>query len=109
MQSEVIYTVRVASTDELTPLTIHSVLDPILYDLTDPTIRRTPTTAQVRDKELPGFLYERPFNQRYVNHVLEMLLSIIRFGGQGLAKTARTTSIRRSHHTGLIRRVESGK
>jgi hypothetical protein len=75
----------------------------------DPSIRRTPTAAKIRGKELQGFLYERPFDQRYTTHLFEMLLSIIRFGGQGFAKTARSTPIRRSHHTGLIQRVESGE
>lgn len=75
----------------------------------DPSIRRIPTTTQIRGRELQGFLYERSFDQRYTNHLLEMLLSIVRFGGQGFAKTARTTVIKRSHHGGLIERVESGK
>ncbi|KAJ6523556.1 Dopey, N-terminal-domain-containing protein [Mycena capillaripes] len=83
------------------------VLDPILFDLLDPSIRRIPTTTKVKGKELQGFLYERPFDQRYTNHLLEMLLSIIRFGGQGFAKTARSTSIKRSHHAGLIQRIET--
>ncbi|KAJ7610904.1 Dopey, N-terminal-domain-containing protein [Roridomyces roridus] len=83
------------------------VLDPILFDLLDPTIHRIPNTTKVRGKELQGFLYERSFDQRYINHLLEMLLAIIRFGGQGFAKTARSTSIKRSHHEGLIQRVES--
>ncbi|KAJ7665387.1 Dopey, N-terminal-domain-containing protein [Mycena polygramma] len=83
------------------------VLDPIIFDLLDPSIRRIPNTAKVRGKELQGFLYERPFDQRYTNHLMEMLLSIIRFGGQGFAKTARITSIKRSHHSGLIQRVEA--
>ncbi|KAJ7755024.1 Dopey, N-terminal-domain-containing protein [Mycena maculata] len=83
------------------------VLDPILFDLLDTSIRRLPNTAKVRGRELQGFLYERPFDQRYVNHLLEMLLSIIRFGGQGFAKTTRSTSIKRSHHSGLMQRVES--
>ncbi|KAJ7269339.1 Dopey, N-terminal-domain-containing protein [Mycena haematopus] len=83
------------------------VLDPILFDLLDPSIRRIPNTAKVTGRELHGFIYERPFDQRYTNHLLEMLLSIIRFGGQGFAKTARSTSIKRSYHTGLIQRVET--
>ncbi|KAJ7070662.1 Dopey, N-terminal-domain-containing protein [Mycena amicta] len=84
------------------------VLDPILFDLLDPGIRRQPTATKVKGKELQGFLYERSFDQRCVNHLLDMLLSIIRFGGQGFAKTTRSTSIKRSHHSGLIQRVESG-
>ncbi|KAJ7750196.1 Dopey, N-terminal-domain-containing protein [Mycena metata] len=83
------------------------VLDPILFDLLDPSIRRIPNTTKVKGRELHGFLYERPFDQRYTNHLLEMLLSIIRFGGQGFAKTACGTSIKRSHHAGLIQRVET--
>lgn len=85
------------------------VLDPILHDLLDPLIRRTPHTAKVHGKELPGYLYERSFDQRYVNHILETLLAVVRFGGQGFAKTARTTAIRRTQHSGLLQRVESRK
>jgi hypothetical protein len=85
------------------------VLDPILHDLLDPSILRTPTTAQIHGKELPAFLYERPFDQRYIHHLLETLLSIVRFGGQGFAKTARSTAIRRTHHPGLRHRVDTGK
>ena len=85
------------------------VLDPILHDLLDPSILRTSTTAKVHGKELPGFLYERPFDQRYIQHLLETLLSIVRFGGQGFAKTARTTAIRRTYHAGLRQRVDAGK
>lgn len=84
------------------------VLDPILYELLDPAIRRTTTTAKVHSKELSGFLYERPFDQRYIHHLLETLLSIVRFGGQGFAKTARSTPIRRTLHTGLLERVDAG-
>ncbi|KAJ7204429.1 Dopey, N-terminal-domain-containing protein [Mycena pura] len=84
------------------------VLDPILFDLLDPGIRRIPNTTKVKGKELQGFVYERPFDQRYINYLLDILLSIIRFGGQGFAKTARSTSIKRTHHTGLVQRVESG-
>lgn len=63
---------------------------------------------KVKGKELQGFSYERPFDQRYINHLLDMLLSIIRFGGQGFAKTARSMPIRRSHHDGLVQRVDAG-
>ncbi|KAG6813245.1 hypothetical protein H0H92_012882 [Tricholoma furcatifolium] len=84
------------------------VLDPILFELMDPSVLRIPSTVRVRDRELQTFLYERPFDQRYTNHLLDLLLSIIRFGGQGFAKTARSTPIRRSHHAGLVQRVESG-
>ena len=84
------------------------VLDPILYDLLDPAIRRLPTTAKIHGKELSGFLYERSFDQRYIHHLLETLLSVVRFGGQGFAKTARSTAVRRTLHGGLLERIDAG-
>lgn len=75
----------------------------------DPSIRRSIATIKVKGKELPGFSYERPFDQRYINHLLEMLASVIRIGGQGFVKTAHISPIKRSHHAGLVSRVESGQ
>jgi len=85
------------------------MLDPIIFELMDPSIRRSMTAMKVKGKELPGFLYERPFDQRYINHLLEMLASVIRICGQGFVKTARISAIKRSHHAGLVSRVESGE
>ncbi|KXN85691.1 Protein dopey [Leucoagaricus sp. SymC.cos] len=85
------------------------ILDPILYELLDPAVLRTPTQVKVHGKEIQGFTYEKPFDQRYINYLLEVLLSIVRFGGQGFAKTARTSYIRRSHHAGLVNRVDANK
>ncbi|EPQ60111.1 hypothetical protein GLOTRDRAFT_101965 [Gloeophyllum trabeum ATCC 11539] len=82
------------------------VLDPILYDLLDPSIRRVPSSSMLNGKELPIFLYERPFDQNYINHVLEILLSVIRFGGQGFVKTARSNGVRRTQNRELVDRVE---
>ncbi|KAF9566957.1 hypothetical protein CPC08DRAFT_758587 [Agrocybe pediades] len=85
------------------------VLDPILYDLLDPSTVRIPTVFKVRGRELPGYLYERPYDQRIVNHLLETLLSIVNFGGQGFTKAARTSTIKRSFHVGLIQRVANSR
>lgn len=83
------------------------ILDPILFELLDPAILRTPTQTKVHGKEIQGFTYEKPFDQRYINYLLEVLLSVVRFGGQGFAKTVRSSYIRRSHHTGLVNRVDA--
>ncbi|KAF8273824.1 Dopey, N-terminal-domain-containing protein [Lactarius quietus] len=83
------------------------VLDPILYDLFDPSIRRVPSTTNVNGKQLQGYSYERPFDQTYVNHLLETLLSVVKFGGQGFGKTARTSLVRRCQHSGLVERIQS--
>ena len=82
------------------------VLDPILFDLLNPAIRRTATSVSLMGKELEGFSYNCHFDERYINHLLEALLSVVKFGGPSLSRTARTTPIRRSHHLGLTVRLE---
>ncbi|KDQ31322.1 hypothetical protein PLEOSDRAFT_1102291 [Pleurotus ostreatus PC15] len=84
------------------------VLDSLLYDLTNPLIRRVQTSHKLRGRELQGFYYEKTFDQRYVSHLLETLLSVVRFGGQGFVRTARVTQIKRSLHPSLAKRTESG-
>ncbi|KAI0334441.1 hypothetical protein GY45DRAFT_1318466 [Cubamyces sp. BRFM 1775] len=83
------------------------VLDPILFDLLDPAIRYVPSTTELRGKQLQGFSYERPFDQRYVNYLLETLLAVAKFGGQGFSKVARSTPISRSIYSGLLQRLQS--
>ncbi|KAL1738627.1 hypothetical protein HDZ31DRAFT_78212, partial [Schizophyllum fasciatum] len=83
------------------------VLDPILFDILDPGIRRSPSLTKIRGKELQSFMYERPFDQRYVHHLLELLVGVMRFGGQGFAKTIRTTPVRRTPNAELIERLET--
>ncbi|KIL71408.1 hypothetical protein M378DRAFT_188883 [Amanita muscaria Koide BX008] len=83
------------------------VLDPILYDLLDPAVRRIAVSTTIKGKQLSGYHYELPFDQRYTNYLLDTLLAIIRFGGQGFVKTARSSAIKRSFHAGLIQSVES--
>ncbi|KAH9996513.1 Dopey, N-terminal-domain-containing protein [Russula vinacea] len=85
------------------------VLDPILYDLLDPSMKRMPSVTKINGKELQGFSYERSFNQTYVNHLLETLLSVVKFGGQGFGKTARMSSVRRSYSSELVERILSGE
>ena len=46
-------------------------------------------------------------DQRLVNHLLDTLLSVVRFGGQGFVKVANSTPIRRSSHPGLVKRIEN--
>ncbi|KDQ63058.1 hypothetical protein JAAARDRAFT_53285 [Jaapia argillacea MUCL 33604] len=82
------------------------ILDPLLFDLLDPNIRLTPTVIKVNGRELQSFCYDCPFDQSYVNHVLEILLAVARFGGQGFVKTARGNLISRAQHTGLVERAE---
>lgn len=86
-----------------------SVLDPILHELLDPSIRCVHSVTKLNGKELQDFAYEGHLDQRLMNHLLDTLLSIIRFGGQGFSKVTRSTPFRRSLHSELIQRGEAGK
>ncbi|KAI0050603.1 hypothetical protein FA95DRAFT_1536117 [Auriscalpium vulgare] len=83
------------------------VLDPLLFDLLDPSLRRTPSVTRINGKQLQGYSYECAFDQSHTTYVLEILLSVVKFGGQGFGKTAGTSLIRRSHHAGLVDRVQA--
>ncbi|KAF8845997.1 hypothetical protein BDN67DRAFT_891629, partial [Paxillus ammoniavirescens] len=83
------------------------ILEPILHDLVDPTIRRKPSLLKIRGKEIQGYVYEQNFDQRYVHHLLEILHSIVQFGGQGFAKATRITPIKRIQYQPLLQRLEA--
>lgn len=85
-----------------------SVLDPILFDLYDPTIRISISTTEVNGKQLQGFSYNRPFDQHLINHQLETLLYVIKFGGQGFSKVTRTNALNRSPYGHMLQRLRSG-
>ena len=85
------------------------ILDPFLYDLCDPAIRRSQCVSEYNGREIHSFVYDRPIDQRYINHLLSVLLSVIKFGGQGFNKVARTTQINRSSQASLLDRINSGE
>ena len=110
VQFEVISTVSRLLRCPLTRLIAAArVLDPILFDLLDPSVRRSRSVTKVNVRELQDFTYDAPMDQRLINHLLDTLLSVVRFGGQGFVKVANSTPIRRSLHSGLVKRVESCK
>ncbi len=85
------------------------ILDPFLYDLNDPAIRRSSCLKAYNGREIPSFMYERPIDQRYIHHVLNVLLSVVKFGGQGFSKIARISPVTRGTHTGLMERLDDGE
>ncbi len=107
MQPEVISQVDLPRTwDQKKVLTRSDrVLDPLLYDLCDPTVLRTQASLQLNGRQVQGFSYLKPFDQRYVVHVLGVLLSVVKFGGQGFTKITHSTPISRSIFSGLIDRT----
>ncbi|KAI0081169.1 hypothetical protein K474DRAFT_1768894 [Panus rudis PR-1116 ss-1] len=84
------------------------VLDPLLHELYDPSIRKTNVVEEISGRQIQGFRYDRPFDQRYINHLLDTLLSIVKFGGQGLSKVAKGTAISRSNNVDLLERLQRG-
>jgi len=86
-----------------------SILDPMIYDLLEGGIIRKQTAFKVRGREIHGFIYERPFDQHLLNHILEILLSVVNFGGQGFTKATRLSAIKRSTHPGLVKRVQDSR
>ncbi|KAG9033005.1 hypothetical protein FRB95_000667 [Tulasnella sp. JGI-2019a] len=83
------------------------VVDPILFELADPTIRRVAQTSEFNGRDVRGFLYERPFDVHRFHHLLQTLLSVARFGGQGFTRMIRTTPLRKSAQPGLLTRAEA--
>ena len=108
LQPEVIPPVRFSLQSRARYLNVFSVLDPILFDLFDPNVRYSPSTTELKGKQLQGFVYERAFDQHYVNYLLETLLSVVKFGGQGFSKIARNTPITRSQYGSLLQRLQHG-
>ncbi|CAE7181510.1 unnamed protein product [Rhizoctonia solani] len=85
------------------------VIEPVLFDLLDPSIKRSSATFTFNGRDTRGFTYERPMDQRKLIYILESLLSVIRYGGQGFGRVARTTPIQRTLYPGLMARAESAQ
>lgn len=64
---------------------------------------------QYNGRQVQGFLYLKPFDQRYIAHLLGILLAVVKFGGQGFSKIARGTPISRTLHSGLLEKTRDGK
>ncbi|CAE6407081.1 unnamed protein product [Rhizoctonia solani] len=85
------------------------VIEPVLFDLLDPSIKRASATFTFNGRDTRGYTYERSIDQRKLAYVLENLLSVIRYGGQGFGRVARTTLIQRSLYPGLMARAEAAQ
>jgi hypothetical protein len=67
-----------------------------MFELMDPTVRRVPATFSWQGRETKLFEYTKPFDSSRVIYLLDTLASTLRFGGQGLAKTARSIVMKKS-------------
>jgi len=55
------------------------------------------------------FSYERPFDINRMNYLVETMLALVHFGGQGLGRVARMTPIKKAHHPELLSRARAGR
>lgn len=59
-------------------------------------------------RSVRGFQYVRPFDQKAIHYYLESLLAVMRFGGQGFVRIARTTPFNRTLYPLLYSAAEAG-
>lgn len=85
------------------------VIEPVLFDLLDPAVKRSSATFTFNGRDTRGYTYERPIDQHKFIYILEALLSVVRYGGQGFGRVARTTLVQRTLYPGLMARAEAAQ
>ncbi|GAA5913260.1 Dop1p [Sporobolomyces salmoneus] len=83
------------------------ILDPLLFSLLDSTISFRPRTVKVSETRIPILVYERSFDQNRIQHVLDNLLALARFGGQGFIRIAKSSWLKHTLDPALRERVMS--
>ncbi|KAG8967964.1 hypothetical protein FRC03_008985 [Tulasnella sp. 419] len=81
------------------------VVEPILFDLLDPTAQRIPITNSHQNTTIRAYMYKRPVDLVVARHLVESLQTVARFGGQGFGRALRTTPMEKSLYPGLISRI----
>ncbi|GAA5831398.1 hypothetical protein JCM3766R1_001734 [Sporobolomyces carnicolor] len=81
------------------------ILDPLLFSLLDPTISFRPQTVKISEIRTPILVYQRSFDQSRVQHVLDSLLALCRFGGQGFIRIAKSSWLKHTLDPALRERV----
>lgn len=90
-------------------LPLNSILDPLLFVLLDPAIQLDSRIDKIADVRVPTLVYTHPFDQARVHHVLDNLLSLARFGGQGFIRIAKGSFLKHTFDPALRERVLGGK
>lgn len=88
---------------------VRSVLEPLLHALLDPKVRRKAETISVEGVDLQIERYQHVFDMAQQQHVLDNLISLASFGGQGFTRLAKTTFFDQSPYPDLRQRAQSGK
>ncbi|KAL8286531.1 hypothetical protein RQP46_004548 [Phenoliferia psychrophenolica] len=85
------------------------ILDPLLFTLLDPAVKHHPTTLVVAGVHLPSLVYRTTFDQARVHHVLDDLLSLARFGGQGFIRIAKGSFLKHTLDPAFRERVRASE
>ena len=92
------------------PLTEYCrLLDPILLELLSPTIIRRPVVRSIMTKEINVLEYQRPFDQHRVIYLLDILLTVVHFGGHNFSRVAAVKHISHSFSPQFIEDMSRGK
>ncbi|KDE03256.1 hypothetical protein MVLG_06250 [Microbotryum lychnidis-dioicae p1A1 Lamole] len=83
------------------------ILDPLLFTLLDPSIEQRSTIIKVADLRVPILEHEATFDQARVHHVLDCLLGLARFGGQGFIRIAKGSFMKHSLDPSFRERVRA--
>ncbi|GAA6000168.1 hypothetical protein JCM10207_007887 [Rhodosporidiobolus poonsookiae] len=81
------------------------ILDPLIYALVDPAIKPQSRTIKVAGIRIPTLVYETAFDQARIIHVLDNLLALARFGGQGFIRIAKGSFLKHTLDPALRERV----
>lgn len=92
------------------------VVEPLLYDLLDPSIRRVRVESILRDwsqgawkgRDVRGWVYETNFDMERTRYLIDSLGGLCKFGGAGFTKIIKGTAIKRGGHMGPGARAEAG-
>ena len=79
-------------------------------ELLDPSIQYSMDVIMLlRGRLLHNYTYERPFDQHRIAYLLDILLQLVKFGGQSFSRIASTTFISRSSCPEFVKRIEESK
>ena len=83
------------------------ILDPLIFLLLDPAIQQKSLDVEVAGLELPILVYHQTFDQARIHHILDDLLSLTRFGGQGFVRIAKGSFLKHTLDPTLRDRVRA--
>lgn len=75
----------------------------------EPSIVRESSTPLYHNYGMTAFIYRKKMDQNRMEHLLETLHSVVKFGGQALGRVARNAQYRASLSAEFVKRVDNGE